>query len=394
MESISCDEAARKLLACCLRGAPWSPELLRKLVEGECSDSFFRVVVEGMADRFEPVLCDTYAALFSEAIPEVVPGLTKAELVDRYRRVRRPRKFEGSVSKVFVLSRVTLGADVAVTSVILDGVKRRFPDAQIVFVAPRKNWEMFAADSRIEHLPIAYPRAGTLGRRLEAWHALQISEPNSIVIDPDSRLTQLGLLPICPEENYFFFESRSYGGTGEKPLPELTARWLAETFEIAEARPYIAVLPVPATKPIITVSFGVGDNLAKRIADPFESELLRHLAARNAELWIDKGGGGEEAARVDRAIAGLPARVWEGSFAGFASLIAQSSLYVGYDSAGQHVAAACGVPMLSVFAGFPSLRMFARWRPVGRGPIEIVRVDDPDPGATLRRAMAALDRLS
>ena len=25
-------------------------------------------------------------------------------------------------------------------------------------------------------------------------------KPASIVIDPDSRLTQLGLLPICPEE--------------------------------------------------------------------------------------------------------------------------------------------------------------------------------------------------
>ena len=35
--------------------------------------------------------------------------------------------------------------------------------------------------------------------------------PNSIVIDPDSRLTQLGLLPICREEDYYFFESRSFG---------------------------------------------------------------------------------------------------------------------------------------------------------------------------------------
>ena len=42
--------------------------------------------------------------------------------------------------------------------------------------------------------------------------------------------------------------------------------------------------------------------------------------------------------------AGVKAAFWEGSFAGFAAIIAASRLYVGYDSAGQHVAAACGVP--------------------------------------------------
>ena len=37
--------------------------------------------------------------------------------------------------------------------------------------------------------------------------------------------------------------------------------------------------------------------------------------------------------------------MWEGSFAGFAAHIQKSKFYVGYDSAGGHVAAACGVPL-------------------------------------------------
>ena len=126
------------------------------------------------------------------------------------------------------------------------------------------------------------------------------------------------------------------------------------------------------------------ENAAKRIPDPFEEELLRLLATR-APLVIDKGAGGEEAERVERA-AGGNATFWEGSFAGFAKIIAGSSLYVGYDSAGQHAAAACGVPLISIFAGFPVPRMFDRWRPKGT----VLRIDKPDPAEVLDRVRKAL----
>ena len=140
------------------------------------------------------------------------------------------------------------------------------------------------------------------------------------------------------------------------------------------------------------VSLGVGDNPAKRIPDPFEERLLALLASGGAALVIDKGAGGEEAARVDRAVqrSGIKAEFWEGSFAGFAAIIAASRLYVGYDSAGQHVAAACGVPLVSIFAGFPVPRMFHRWRPTGERAT-VIRVDRPDPLETLERVRAAID---
>ena len=177
------------------------------------------MVAEGLADRFEPALCDTYAVLFSEALAAVEPELSAEKLLARYRKIRNPRKFEGgAVRNVFVLSRVTLGADVAITSVILDAAKQRFPDARICLAGSRKAWELFEADPRIEHLPVAYPRSGSLRERLEAWHALRrsLAQPESITIDPDSRLTQLGLAPVCADENYYFFESRSYGGDGRR----------------------------------------------------------------------------------------------------------------------------------------------------------------------------------
>ena len=66
-------------------------------------------------------------------------------------------------------------------------------------------------------------------------------------------------------------------------------------------------------------------------------------------------------------------------------------MYVGYDSAGGHVAAACGVPMVSIFAGYPSDRFYDRWRPTGDGPISVVKCEpgvDPWP-----QVVAALDEI-
>ena len=139
------------------------------------------------------------------------------------------------------------------------------------------------------------------------------------------------------------------------------------------------------------MSLGVGENPAKRIPDPFEKQLLALLAAGGAGLAIDKGASGEEAARVERAVerSGVKAAFWECSFAGFAAIIAASRRYVGYDSAGQHAAAACGVPLVSIFAGFPALRMFQRWRSTG-GRTTVIRVDRPDLLETLERVRAAI----
>ena len=398
MANISCDRAARELLGYCLRGEPWPRSLLLGLTEDDCSRDLLRVVAEGLADRFEPALCDTYAALFSEALAAVEPELDAQALLARYRRIRVGQAVSPAfrTRNVFVLSRVTLGADVAITSIILNAAKQRFPDARIFLVGSRKSWELFEGDPRIEHLPVGYPRGGSLRERLDGWRDLRraLSQPESITIDPDSRLTQLGLTPVCRDEDYYFFESRSYGGDGDDSLGTLTTRWVAETFGVEGSRAYIAPKQSTAGQPEITVSLGVGENPAKRIGDPFEAELLAALALRGATVLIDKGAGGEEAERVERAIPRSEhVHCWEGSFAGFASAIAGSRLYIGYDSAGQHVAAACGVPLVSIFAGFPTARMAARWRPTGPGPIEVVRVDDPDPKQVLEMAVQAIERL-
>ncbi len=380
-------------------------ELISAALAGESPESseaaqgLFGILAEGLADRFEPSLSLMYARLFARLIARALPEFSGQDLIARYARVRQPRRFSGpDPGCVFVLSRVTLGADVAVTSAILDALKRRFPRARIVLAAPRKNWELFEADPRIEHLPASYSRQAPLLDRLKAGISLRraLEEPDSIVVDPDSRLTQLGLLPVCEEERYYFFESRSYGGDSLEPLPRLAARWCEETFGVP-GKPFIAPANAveAASGSFIAVSFGVGENPAKRVGGGFEREILRGLTRFGVTVWIDKGAGGEEADRVERAAADCPGmiRFWSGAFAPFAALIARSRLYLGYDSAGQHVAAASGAPLVCVFAGYPSERMLARWQPCGSGPIRLIRAANRAPRDLLEEALSAAAEL-
>lgn len=358
-----------ELLDLCLRGEEWCADLLDRAIAERDGIALLSVVVERLADLFEPRLCDTYARLFAQVIARVCP-----ELIPRTRRAP-VRELPASAERVYVLSRITLGADVAVTSVLLDAAKRRFPDAEIIFAGPRKNYELFAADRRVRHFDVPYARGGTLLDRLRASAAIWIDE--GIVIDPDSRITQLGLIQICPDDRYYFFESRS-AGCDQDRLPDLAGRWAGD----AQARPYVAPL-VPSGPPAdITVSLGVGENPAKRLDDHFEHELLRMLAATGASVLVDKGGTTEERERVERAL--LPGmRTHDGPFAPFAAEVARSKMFVGYDSAAGHVASACGVPLISIAAGFVSERMLARWRPLGT----VIRGDHPDPLGAIKASV-------
>ena len=407
MASIPASELAREILDACLKDGTWPTRALddlitRALDEDEqlssinATRALFGIVIEQLGDLFEPALCDVYARLFAHVISRALPEYNVDDMLLRYRRVRQVRRFRGGeVHRVFVLSRVTLGADVAVTSVALAAAKERFPDAEICLVGPAKNAEMFAADPRIFPIPVAYGRGSLLRERLLAAAELRVSvdELSSVVIDPDSRLTQLGLIPVCDDARYFFFESRAFGGAMDTSLPELTAQWLSEVFDVPQHMPYVAPVAQPRIADI-TVSLGVGDNVNKRIDDDFEFAVLNKLLSYGRQVVLDRGAGGEEAERVDALAAKVnqPAllHVHEGSYASFASHIVQSACYVGYDSAGQHVAAAGGVPLVSVFTGHASERMFHRWRPSTKTS-HVVAVDASNRSTVLDRTLNAIE---
>jgi len=109
------------------------------------------------------------------------------------------------------------------------------------------------------------------------------------------------------------------------------------------------------------------------------------LAATGVSVLVDKGGSVDERQRVE-AVLQPGMRTHDGAFAPFAAQIARSKLYIGYDSAGGHVASACGVPLISIAAGFVSDRMRARWRPNGT----VILGDHPNVLGEIQRTLARI----
>jgi len=432
LDSAEAVETAAPLL--CGLALHSEPQLARAGVEG-----IFRHAAENMSDAFEPRLCDRYLQFFARVLwccrafphAEWVDerlrrfGLrTEQDLTRRARRLgRKPKRMPAEVRKIVVLSRVTLGADVAVTSVMLEKMMRVFPGAELVLLASPRAALLFAGQSRLATRPVEYPRDGGLLERLGAWPLLvdRIEEElrglkagEYLVVDPDSRLTQLGMLPaVADESSYIFFESRAYSQSKLQTLAEITAAWATERFgpDTTPLRPWVAFAPEAIARAqairsacggerLVSVNLGVGDNPAKRIEDPFEERLLAALLDSGWRVFLDRGEGEEESSRIERLLSslrkkgwklaeleescGLPDHTsqlvsWRGSLAGFGALIGQSSLYIGYDSAGAHIAAALGVKTIDIFAGFQWPRMPQRWKPSGAGAVHLIVVDPHSP---------------
>ena len=148
----------------------------------------FPSLVEPLGDAFTPEACAVYNQLFAQVIQHCrkQPGgeaidcsllhfglVTAADLLARAVRVRVPRRFDNArarrVKKAVVLSRVTLGADVAVTSVVLAALKAVLPTAEIRLVANARTLQLFAGDPRVQLCAIEYPRGGGLIKRLTSW---------------------------------------------------------------------------------------------------------------------------------------------------------------------------------------------------------------------------------
>jgi ADP-heptose:LPS heptosyltransferase len=167
----------------------------------------------------------------------------------------------------------------------------------------------------------------------------------------------------------------------------------------------------------VAINFGVGENPMKRVGDEFESSLVGQLVGLGAAVILDRGAGEDETRRADavirHAIESFNARVvevdekrllsrdsvrgeiivWSGRIGLLAALISESDLYIGYDSAGQHIAAALGTALIDVFAGFISPRMPDRWRPTGTSETRVVVVDKTDTDSVLRDVLAYVQEL-
>src|SRR5262245_26792535 len=409
----------------------------------------FQALIERLNDSFDPAACELYDRIFAQVIDfyrrleqavdfdEALRGFglmsesdlldRKSSILDRKSSILDPRP---SILKVLLLSRVTIGADVAVTSVIMSKLQAMLPGAEFVLLGSSKLRELFGGDPRVRIHEIKYERGADVLSRLESWidvveavseETQGLSADEFLLIDPDSRLTQLGLLPLIKDErNYLFFESRSYQGRtsairNPQSIGQLASCWANEVFgATGESFPYVALpsehrdfgrlvvekLRRAGASRVTVVSLGVGGNQSKRVSEEYEIETVNRLI-KDSKLILDKGATGEEREQIDRVVATLRAAgravveidergranaiavekieadtvTWDGSLGPFAGLIAAGDRYVGYDSAGQHIAAALRIPTLTIFVNTSSPTFAERWRPYGPGVIEVLNVE-------------------
>lgn len=443
-----------------------NPEIARTGVT-----ALFPQLVERLNDSFDPAACQLYDQLFAQVIefcrrlPEghdFDAALRQFGLMSESDLLARKTTLNSRISnlkfqisnrtfqipkKVLLLSRVTIGADVAVTSAIIAKLRQAMPEAEFVILGSRKLRDLYGGDERIRIHEISYERGGDLLARLKSWLQVLVAvnaeqqgagKDDLWIIDPDSRLTQLGLLPLVENDhNYFFFESRSYPPTGEsKSIGQLAAHWSGELIgDSKPAYPFIAlpkehqefgqfirgrIQPLASSaQHLVSVSFGVGGNPTKRVSAEFEQQLVDHILT-DSKLILDKGATSEERDQINHIISAVrgvgktvvelhePTRAdlplaalqqtdvvtWDGSIGAFAGLIAASDQYIGYDSAGQHIAAALGIPTLTVFVNANNTTFAERWRPFGKGKIDLMNIAPNGEAAASRILSTALHIVS
>jgi hypothetical protein len=410
----------------------------------------FTRLVERLSDGFDPDLAVLYDAVFSQIIdhqrrrPEGRPldaalsrfGIgNEDDMRKRRQRLREtgPVPVTAPPRLVVTLSRVTIGADVAITSVILERIRSVWPATPVVLVGPRRVEDLFADDPGIRVLETPYPRHGSLTDRLLIWaqllDALRIvtgeDTSNVLFVDPDSRLSQLGLLPMSEEDDACrVFESRSEGAGGSESLGALASRWAETVFpsnrkttlsslrlkavHLERGRRAVARLREQGRRRVVSISFGVGGNPEKRSGEAFEIGLVEALIRDGHGVVLDRGVDSdlaaservvtalrsqgvivedmnEEGPRGDQAdgAGAIDILAWDGGVGGFSAMIGASDLYVGYDSAFQHIAARLGVPVLAIIERSPGPRFRARWRPWSQEPVRVIPGDSGQAGVSL-----------
>jgi ADP-heptose:LPS heptosyltransferase len=417
-------------------------------LNGIASSALFEVVVEKLCDDFEDLPVEVYSRVMCQVISycRTVPagksldarltgfGIASVDQLHQravsihsrpchYDKTRPPRR-------IMLLSRVTIGADVAILSVMIQRLRRLFPEADLVVIGNRKLQGLFGGNPDIRIRELSYARRGGLFERFAGWHAAldilreeltDIGEESILVIDPDSRITQLGVLPLLhpappgrSPDNYLFFNTRDHVLTANgRSMAQGTNDWMNAVFDASEsayptvwipsdllkaARAKTDLLRSAGARHLVAMNLGVGQNSRKRVGLEFEKRLLRALVAVPGTVVIlDRGFGAEEEEHSALLMADVHAcgvRGVETSFAAdglpplshgvvamecgigaMAAIISHSDEYLGYDSACQHIAAAARTPTLTVFAGTNNKNFIRRWSAYGDTDCRIVHVN-------------------
>jgi len=404
------------------------------------SAALFEIVVEKLCDDFEDLPVEVYSRVMCQVVSycRTVPagkaldarltdfGVASPEELLRRAVATHTRQYRRDRSKpprrIILLSRVTIGADVAILSVMIQRLRRLFPETDMVVIGNRKLNDLFGGNPDVRIRELGYARRGGLFERFAGWHAtldilreeLADGEDDVLVIDPDSRISQLGVLPVMHADNYLFFNTRDHVLTANGHcMAEWANQWIDGVFGapdfayptiwappavMASAKAKIDAMRAAGARRLVAMNLGVGQNPRKRVGLEFEKRLLRAVVAiPGTVVVLDRGFGADEEERCALLMADMHEQGFPGVETPFtatdapalshgvvavecgigdmAALIAHSDEYIGYDSACQHIAAAVRTPTLTIFAGSNNKNFIRRWSACGDTDCRIVHVN-------------------
>jgi ADP-heptose:LPS heptosyltransferase len=401
-------------------------------LRGDGLSALFSGLIEPLNDSFTPAGRAVYARVFGHLVwhiaqrtPALISSLSEfgvsseSALLARHQRLRtQPSAPPATANKIVVLSRVTIGADILLSSVVLQRVRQKYPAAEIVLLGDGKLAGLFGGMSGVRVRALSYARRGPLQERLLSWLTVRdaIREENpDLVIAPDSRLDQLGLLPVCAENKYLLWENTQAEDHECQSLALLLDGFLSRHFALPATPvilPRVSLAPAVAdvrkklqrafgSAPLVAVKLDHGGNPAKSLPRAGEIALLKELQQRGWRILLDRGFGNDELINSDALISAMGWTAYDiddsgkglgqpletlsdgqlaqnqvirfhGSIAGWAAALACCQHAVSYDSVGHHLAGALGVPVTVIFTGFSDPGFPIAWGPQGQARIDVV----------------------
>ncbi len=396
--------------------------------------ALFGGLVEPLNDSFTPAGRAVYARVFGHVVwhviertPQLMAAVVQAgiiseqHLLDRYHTLRTaPAALPHQAKRIVVLSRVTIGADILLSSVVLQRLNQRYPGAELVLLGDGKLAGLFAGLPHVRVRPISYARRGPLRERLASWLTVRAAveeEAPDMVVAPDSRLDQLGLLPVINDKPYLLWENTQIEQMPTTSLALLLDQFLATHLSLPSDPVVFPKVAFSATakavqihlrntfgkRPLAAIKLDHGGNPAKALPRAAEVKILTTLRARGWRILLDRGFGADELANSDALLhdigwtacdiddspknLGLQIETlqsgqladqdvirFHGSISGWAAALACCGHAVSYDSVGHHLAGALSIPVTVAFTGFSDPSFPTAWQPRGQAPIALFQI--------------------
>jgi len=347
---------------------------------------------------------------------------------DIYQRSRNLRKKKKPLSikeaekikKVILLSRNTIGSEAYVNGIIINRLLKNLKNCEIIFIDTSNTGKHIFNHPRIklidkfinykgEEVSLIWDRQGIQIRERFEYTALLsefisletkgMKKGEFIVFDADTRLSQTGAMPICSEKDHYFIdtvlEEDNIDINNVKNFGIICNEYLNKIFQENETSYPVIFLPdeeskkarifrnsLPKDKPIIMFHFGSGLEF-KTLSSEFEQALLLRAFDYGVPLIVMPVMDWEKE-RVKKHIEFLESNgkkqghdffTFQGSLSTFVALIGEMDLCVGYDSQCQHMAAALGIPFITLFTGYINKIFLKRWTPLSKNFYKIIDID-------------------